>query len=541
MQATLDAFSLKVFTKALTCLSKYGDELSIYATPEFLSLSATNSSKSAYCRFKYDRHFFSKYRLGAPKDGWDDEIQEIENVTGQLMTKSFLSILKHRTVEKSVERCELSIVEGKQTADSEQEDEDEDSLESKLIVRMHCKHGVIKTHRLLLLTQVSLMAPGVPDATNESRLTIGPKALKDLLDHFPVAKGARSDPQLVWTFEDGEVGLKSMESSIDSRGRGQLSTEISISAEEFDVYDVYETPTTIAFHLREFNATIAFADSMSLPLDLRFTDPAAPLFIDIDGDAVEILFVISTSQVQGAPSSTQRNSQAVNTRKRDREQSTHETPRMKKPMKVVQPVAPERETPNGRSTSNSRAGSHIPGSMPPPSVIPNRAFSQTVQPQDIHRNSSSSYRPNPRASPAGPKQSEPLFLPSSQMSVADEQALRAIGLEAEDMDVDQLAELLEGEGEEVDFSYHAKCPNINSENDVEIDGPDSFELVDDGGLSATQSSDNANKVCFFTLPAYLQPLIITLYLRCSNLSSKINGCGRLSANLCGFIDQLMHI
>ena len=62
------------------------------------------------------------------------------------------------------------------------------------------------------------MAPGVPDATNESRLTIGPKPLKDLIDHFPVAKGARSDPQLVWTFEDGEVGLKSMESSIDSRG-----------------------------------------------------------------------------------------------------------------------------------------------------------------------------------------------------------------------------------------------------------------------------------------------------------------------------------
>jgi hypothetical protein len=62
------------------------------------------------------------------------------------------------------------------------------------------------------------MAPGVPDTDNESRLTIGPKALKDLIEHFPVAKVNRSDPQLVWTFDDTEVGLKSLESSIDSRG-----------------------------------------------------------------------------------------------------------------------------------------------------------------------------------------------------------------------------------------------------------------------------------------------------------------------------------
>lgn len=117
------------------------------------------------------------------------------------------------------------------------------------------------------------MTPGAPNPTNESRLIIGPKALKDLLDHFPIAKGARSDPQLVWTFDEGEVVLKSMESSIDSRGifnhssardyslndcpgKGQLSTEISISSEEFDVYDVAETPTTLAFHLREFNASV---------------------------------------------------------------------------------------------------------------------------------------------------------------------------------------------------------------------------------------------------------------------------------------------
>lgn len=483
MQATLDASTLKAFTKALTCLSKYGSDLAIYATPEHLTFSATNDSKSAYSRFRYEKKFFSRYRLGDNKSQQRDFDGDAENVTGQLLTKSLLSILKHRTVEKSVERCELSIVEGKPTVEGEEVDEDEDSLESKLVVRLHCKHGVVKTHRLLLLTSVSLMAPGVPDAMNESRLTIGPKALRDLIDHFPVAKAARSDPQLVWTFEDGEVGLKSMESSIDSRGKGQLSTELTISSGEFDVYDLYETPTTIAFHLREFNATIAFADSMSLALEIRFTEPALPLFIDVEGDAVDIMFVISTSQVPGlSNTNSQRNSQAANSKKRDREQSANETPRIKRSLKAVEVAGPE--TLQSRSNSNSRSGSHIPGSMPPPSFIPNRGISQVPQSQEIGRNRvASSFDPRPSM-----QHKEPLFLPSSQMSAADEEVLRATGLGVESMDAHELADLLDGEGEEVDFSYASQRTN-----EMEVDEQDSLELVEEGGLSATQSSHNGDK------------------------------------------------
>ena len=59
-------------------------------------------------------------------------------------TQALLSILKHRTVEKTVHRCELSIVEGvlpTENIDPAEDDEDRDSLESRLIVRLHCKHG----------------------------------------------------------------------------------------------------------------------------------------------------------------------------------------------------------------------------------------------------------------------------------------------------------------------------------------------------------------------------------------------------------------
>lgn len=117
------------------------------------------------------------------------------------------------------------------------------------------------------------MAPGVPDAFNESNLTIGPKAVKDMIEHFPLARGVKSDPQLIWSFGDSEVELRSLESSLDggkgwmtsiphcvklicTLGKSQLATELTISIEEFDVYNIYASPTTIAFHLREFNVCI---------------------------------------------------------------------------------------------------------------------------------------------------------------------------------------------------------------------------------------------------------------------------------------------
>ena len=39
-------------------------------------------------------------------------------------------------------------------------------------------------------------------------------------------------------------------------GAGQLSTELTISADEFENYDIFATPISLAFHLREFNVSL---------------------------------------------------------------------------------------------------------------------------------------------------------------------------------------------------------------------------------------------------------------------------------------------
>ncbi len=60
----------------------------VYATSESLTFSSTNSSMSAYCRFKYSRQFFSRYSLS-------DKAQQQEETlgpTGQLGTKVWTSV-----------------------------------------------------------------------------------------------------------------------------------------------------------------------------------------------------------------------------------------------------------------------------------------------------------------------------------------------------------------------------------------------------------------------------------------------------------------
>ncbi|KAF7782179.1 hypothetical protein Agabi119p4_1555 [Agaricus bisporus var. burnettii] len=469
MQATIDASALKSFTRALTCLSRYGDELTICAHPHSLSISATNSAKSAYCRFKYDKEFFSRYTLGElhRERPFNDEVEEVQIVKGQLLAKNLLSILRHRTVEKSVERCILSIVEGENG--NAESDEEIDSLESKLIVKLLCKHGVVKTHRLVLSVPLALMAPGVPDTPNQARVHIGPAGLRNMLEHFPMQRGTKADPQLIWTFNESEVGLKTCESSMD-KTKGQMSTELIISAEEFDTYDLHASPIIIAFHLREFNATIAYAESMTLALDMCFTETAAPLYIDAEGDCVQGLFVIATSQPPGVhiPASQNGYRQMLN-KKRDREDTGVDVQQPKRSAKIVSRVDMSSSV---SSAAHSRQSSRVPESMPPPSFAGPGSFRPTI---------ASLHQPSP---PNIVKQvQEPLFLPSSQLSVAENQFLKEAGL-GDIETVEDLNALWEGEGEEVDFSssrgQKVSTTEHNESDGIQMDDTsESFELMEE--------------------------------------------------------------
>jgi cell cycle checkpoint control protein RAD9A len=209
---------------------------------------------------------------------------------------------------------------------------------------------------------------------------------------------------------------------------------------------------------------------MSLTLDLRFTDPAAPLFIDIEGDNSESLFVISTSQVHGSTTGVPtQHYQPSNNRKRERQDTPTEV-RNKKPMKAVQVV--------------DRPSHSLPRATP----------------AAVHRSSQEASSSRVLSRPNHGVPAEPLFLPtSSQLSVAHEEAIRSSGLGVEYMDADELAQMLDGEGEEVAFDFSSQKP-LNEVRQTSQEGhtrdeteySDSFDLqIEEGDFEPTQIPDNA--------------------------------------------------
>lgn len=126
-------------------------------------------------------------------------------------------------------------------------------------------------------------------------------------------------------------------------------------------------------------------------MDLRFTDPAAPLFIGVEGDESEYLFVISTSQIRGSTNTHPQINPRVNTRKRtlhdapvDEQQTStssgsrqlSEHPRgdkVKKSMKAALRTDATNGTASSSGTTTSQAGSRRDGDFdfaPLPSFVP---------------------------------------------------------------------------------------------------------------------------------------------------------------------------
>ena len=263
-------------------------------------------------------------------------------------------------------------------------------------------------------------------------------------------------------------------------------------------------------------------------MDMRFTDPASPLFIDVDGDSSETLFVISTSQVAtkimpASQSTTTSNSKNNSSRqgsvglKRPRQpeeddydtgahpdgdhpdsrsSSVLRTDKIRKPMKAVQRVEPG-STAHAQafasSSSSNRLRPSMDGSMPPPPSIPFRAPSQFQNSQSV--DDVSNWKQPER---------EPLFLPSSQLSVAEEDLMRESGLLVEGMDsAEALMAMLEDEGEEVDFRP-SQAARLSATEDLGLDGDgdlygedsdafgaDSLDVIEDMEMEATQDVSSA--------------------------------------------------
>ena len=226
---------------------------------------------------------------------------------------------------------------------------------------------------------------------------------------------------------------------------------------------------------------------MEAILDVRFTDPAAALYVNVQSDSIESLFAMSTSRVPGMPappaaavpsqahSAGSSGSAQGRAQKRPREDSAA---RHRAPAKVVERVEP--------STLSRRRP------VGPP-------------PMPLH----ASGAPGLPSLPTRQHPEEPLFLPGSQMSAADREALHASGLG--DMDADEFNAMMEDEGEEVGINLEASnlpAPSLQSPPPPPPPAPvpdldegghgqnlDLFEDDIESEMGPTQSDENGKVMC----------------------------------------------
>ncbi|XP_076971676.1 cell cycle checkpoint control protein RAD9A isoform X2 [Tamandua tetradactyla] len=270
--------NVKVFGRAVHSLSRLGDELYLEPLEDGLSLRTVNSSRSAYACFLFAPLFFQQYQAVVP--GQDP-------LRCKVLMKSFLSVFRSLAMlEKTVEKCCISL----------------NDRSSRLVVQLHCKYGVRKTHNLSFQDCESLQAVFDP-ALCSHMLRAPARVLGEAVMPFPPALAEVT----LGICHGRRVSLRSyQEEEADSTVKAMV-TEVSIGEEEFQQLQAQEG-AAITFCLKEFRGLLSFAESANLSLSIHFDAPGRPAIFTIEDALLDGHFVLATlseadvhSQALGSP------------------------------------------------------------------------------------------------------------------------------------------------------------------------------------------------------------------------------------------------
>uniref|UniRef100_A0A8D1GHQ4 Cell cycle checkpoint control protein n=1 Tax=Sus scrofa TaxID=9823 RepID=A0A8D1GHQ4_PIG len=300
MKCLVTGGNVKVLGKAVHSLSRIGDELYLEPLEDGLSLRTVNSSRSAYACFLFAPLFFQQYQAATP--GQDP-------LRCKILMKSFLSVFRSLAMlEKTVEKCCISL----------------SGRSSRLVVQLHCRYGVRKTHNLSFQDCESLQAVFDP-ALCPHVLRAPARVLGEAVLPFPPALAEVT----LGIGRGRRVILRSyQEEEADSTAKAMV-TEMSIGEEDFQQLQAQEG-VAITFCLKEFRVRLrplrspprppsalappspsllpphltalplpsqgllSFAESANLSLSVYFDAPGRPAIFAIEDTLLDGHFVLAT-------------------------------------------------------------------------------------------------------------------------------------------------------------------------------------------------------------------------------------------------------
>ncbi|KAM6069198.1 cell cycle checkpoint control protein RAD9A isoform 2-T2 [Theristicus caerulescens] len=241
MKCVVTGSNVKALGRAVHSLSRVGDELYLEPTASGL------------------------YEAGGPQP-------HAEPLRCKVLMKSFLSIFRSLpSLEKTVWKC---LVWLKPRA-------------GRLVVQLHCKYGVTKTHNLAFQECERLQA--VFDTQRcASSLRAPARVLAEAVVHF--------SPTLAEvTLGAGPGGKISLRNYVEDEAEPSktMVTELWLAEDEFQTVAV-APGSHITFCLKEFRGLLSFAEASNLPLTIHYDAPGRPVIFTLDDAVLEVHLVLAT-------------------------------------------------------------------------------------------------------------------------------------------------------------------------------------------------------------------------------------------------------
>ncbi|KIW66335.1 hypothetical protein, variant [Phialophora macrospora] len=321
----------------LTCLAKFDEDVSLEATPQFLRFSSLNISKTAHAAFTLDSTFFTKYHFSvgartasgpALQKQWSCKIQN----------RALLSIFKRRLGDRDKEEC-------------------------RLVFRLNCRQGVIKTYRLSY-EPGEIMHAAFDKLGSTNYWTASSRTLRDVVEYF----GPKTD-QLDWYFQNGKVTFTSYTEKIQA-GREILKqpmhTSVAVERKDFIDFDVQEG-LHIGTMVKDFRSIIAHAETMRTPVTARYSRGNRPMQISYGEGGLAAEFTLMTRGSTNVPSN------ASNA-------STRSTPARDLSMRPASRNSETRAATPGNVQPSPQPASGVGTDMPPPARASIRDRESATQP-----------------------------------------------------------------------------------------------------------------------------------------------------------------
>ncbi|KAI9671249.1 MAG: hypothetical protein M1829_004656 [Trizodia sp. TS-e1964] len=256
---------------ALVCLAKFSESVFIEVCRNRMSLTALNSSKSAHASFTLDStQFFSQFDfvpfklVGAHPGSSREEGRPVD--------------LREKERETAIERCELSIHESSE------------KVQCRLVVRMFCRHGVLKTYRLTY--ESCEVAHAIFDKRNSTNnWSISSAILGEFVEHF----GPKTE-LLDFYFEGGKATFTSYTEKVtDGKQilKQPLQTSVAVDTSEFSECSV-EDKLHIAISVKDFKAIVAHAECLKSAIWAVYSRPTRPLRLAYTVEGVACNFILMT-------------------------------------------------------------------------------------------------------------------------------------------------------------------------------------------------------------------------------------------------------